>query len=71
MNKVNLDTIDFERFSSQLKQYERQWIAISQDNEIVSHGNTYDQALKGAYKKTHDVVLFKVPPLKYSLSPFQ
>ena len=70
MKVMNINKINLEKLSNQLRRYEKQWIAISATNDIVAHGNTYGETLNRAKKKgTQETILFKVPPLNYSLSP--
>ncbi|MGH9461122.1 MAG: DUF5678 domain-containing protein [Vicinamibacteria bacterium] len=67
MKTIDVSKLDFVKLDRELRRYERQWIAITERNEVVGHGGTYAEALKGV--KNHDaVVLFKVPPLDYSLA---
>ncbi len=60
--------IDFSKIADQFYKYERMWIAISEDNQIVSSGATYAETLKRAPDPDR-VILFKVPPLDYALAP--
>jgi len=70
MNTQITDSIDLGKLGNQIKQYEREWIAISSKSTVVGHGKTYRQALDAAKDQGHsDVVLFKVPPLDYSFAP--
>jgi hypothetical protein len=65
---INPHNIDLTKLGSEIRRLENQWIAISDRNTIVAHGPTYHEALKKV-KNPQDVVLFKVPPLEYSLAP--
>jgi len=70
MPKININNIDLRKLGKQLRKYESEWIAISERNKIVASGKTYEGALAAAQKKEFgEVILFKVPPLDYSLSP--
>jgi hypothetical protein len=70
MISLDANKIDLEKLGSELQQYEQQWIAISANNTIVAYGKTYGEAVHAAEKKSvGEVILFKVPPLDYSLSP--
>lgn len=70
MRKLKTDNINLGKLSKQLRNYERKWIAISLGNKIIADGRTYEEALDKAKKKRGgEVILFKVPPLDYSLSP--
>jgi Icc-related predicted phosphoesterase len=67
---MDIKKIDLSQLSEKIKKYENKWVAISSDNVIVSGGLTYREALERAKSDgKKDVVLFKVPSLKYSLSP--
>ncbi len=65
---IDIKNIDLGKLQSQLRRYENQWVAISDDNKIVSHGQTYQDAVDKV-KRADDVVLLKVPPFEYSLAP--
>ncbi len=70
MKTIDINNIYLEKISQEMKNYEREWIAISELNKIVAHGNTYGEALKMAKDNGFGkVILFKVPPLNYPLSP--
>jgi len=70
MKEKTIKNIDLGKLSKQLRNFERQWIAISQENKIVANGDTYGEALQKVQKKDlGEVILFKVPPLDYSFSP--
>lgn len=70
-NGIDISKIELGKLSQYLRSYENQWIAISGTNKIVGNGDTYGAALRKAKtsKPNQDVVLFKVPPLDYSLAP--
>jgi hypothetical protein len=65
---IQLNRIDLAKLAPELRRLENQWIAISEINTIVAHGPTYHEALKKV-KNPQEVILFKVPPLEYSLAP--
>ncbi len=65
---INPNNIDLTKLAPELRRLENQWIAISEINTIVAHGLTYQEALKKV-KNPQEVILFKVPPLEYSLAP--
>lgn len=70
MKPVSIDKIDLGRLSNEIGRYEKQWIAISPTNTIIAHGKTYQETMRRAKRRgMKDIVLFKVPPLAYSLSP--
>lgn len=68
MKTIDVSKIDFMKLGRELRRYERQWIAITERNEVVGHGDTYAEAVEGV-KNPDEVILFKVPPLDYSLAP--
>lgn len=68
MLSLNLEKIDLEKLASELEKYENQWIAISDENVIVSSGETYSEALRGAPRRDN-IILLKVPSLSASLAP--
>ena len=70
-NNIDANKIELGKLSKDLRPYENQWIAISGTNKITGNGDTYGEALKKAKtsKPNQDVILFKVPPLDYSLAP--
>lgn len=63
---LDVNKIDLSVLADQLHNYECKWIAISEDNKIVSSGMTYAEVLEKV-PNPEDVVLFKVPPLEYAL----
>jgi len=64
------NSIDLAKLGEQIKQYEREWIAVSSKSTVVGHGKTYRLALDAAKNSGYnDVVLFKVPLLDYSFAP--
>jgi len=68
--EIDISKIDLSKFSAELRRYEKQWIAISEDNAIVASGATYGEAQRKAKEKgVRNIALFKVPPLDYSLAP--
>ncbi|MBI3825615.1 MAG: hypothetical protein HY294_06450 [Candidatus Rokubacteria bacterium] len=67
MKTIDARKINFLKLGDQLRKYERQWIAITERNEVVGHGSTSTEALEGV-KNPEEVILFKVPPLDYSLA---
>lgn len=70
MKLTEVNKIDLGELRKELYEYEGRWIAISPENAIVANGKTYQDTVKGAKKKgMQNIVLFKVPPLAYSLSP--
>jgi len=64
----DVSKVDLSKIADQLHKYEFRWIVISQDNEIVSSGETYAEALKGV-QNPDEVVMFKVPSLDHALAP--
>jgi Family of unknown function (DUF5678) len=69
MKTLNIAKINLEKLSTQLWDYEKQWIAISEENSIVGSGNTYDEALQNAKEEGfQNVLMFKVPPLNSSFA---
>ena len=67
MATLDISKIDLGKLSEQLRRYERQWVAISERNEIVASGRTYGETVRKV-KRPEKVVLFKVPPMDYSLA---
>jgi uncharacterized protein DUF5678 len=68
MKTLNIEKINLEKLSTHLWDYEKQWIAISEENSIVGNGVTYGEALRNAKEQGfQEVLMFKVPPLN---SPF-
>ena len=68
MTTPNIQHIDLSKLAGELRQYERQWIAIAEDNRIVASGPTYGETVRKVVDADR-VVLMKVPPLDYSLAP--
>ena len=69
MKTNGLSKVQLEKLSNVIGRYEGQWVAVSAANAIVANGNTYGEALSAARAKGEsEVVLFKVPPLNYSLA---
>ncbi|MBI2048833.1 MAG: hypothetical protein HY434_00580 [Candidatus Liptonbacteria bacterium] len=66
--KTNLNNIDLGKIAKELRRFEEQWVAISENNEIVASGNTYGETVDRV-KNPDEVILFKVPALDYSLAP--
>ena len=71
MKTFDISRVDFGKLHKQMPRYEKKWIAISEKNTIVASGKTYGEALERARerKDAKGVILFKVPPLNYSLAP--
>ena len=70
MNKIDFNNIDLSRLNNELRKFEKQWVAISNDNKIVANGVTYRETNQQARQKgMKAVVLLRVPPLDYSLAP--
>ena len=67
MATLDINKINLGKLSEQLRRYERQWVAISERNEIVASGRTYGETVRKV-KRPEKVVLFKVPPMDYSLA---
>jgi hypothetical protein len=67
MTTLDISKIDLGKLSKELRRYERQWVAISERNEIVASGRTYGETVRKV-KHPEEVVLFKVPPMDYSLA---
>jgi hypothetical protein len=65
---MQLNKIDLAKLAPELRRLENQWIAISEANKIVAHGKTYQEVQKKV-SNPQQVILFKVPPLEYSLAP--
>lgn len=65
---LDVNKIDLSLIADQLRKYEHLWVAISQDNKIVSSGATYSEVLESV-QNPEDVILFKVPPLEHALAP--
>jgi len=70
IENMDISKIDLGKLAKQLYMYEKQWIAVSEKNSIVANGKTYGETAKRAEAKgLRKVILFKVPPLDYSLAP--
>ena len=67
MKEFNIDKIDLSVLEDEINKHENRWIAISDQNKIVSSGKTYSEAVSNA--KDQPVVLLKVPRLDVSLAP--
>lgn len=65
---IDPNKIDTAKIANELRQYENEWVAISENNHIVASGLTYGETLKKV-NQTDEVILLKVPPLDYSLAP--
>lgn len=69
MKTNGLSKVKLEKLSGVIGRYEGQWVAVSAANAIVASASTYAEALSAARAKgASEVVLFKVPPLNYSLA---
>lgn len=69
MTILDINKIDLSKLSKELRRFERRWVAISARNEIVASGPTYGETVRKV-KRPEEVVLFKVPPMDYSLAPY-
>lgn len=69
MTTLDINKIDLSKLSKELRRFERRWVAISSENEIVANGPTYGETIRKV-KRAEAVVLFKVPPMDYSLAPY-
>jgi Family of unknown function (DUF5678) len=68
MKSPNINNIDVGKLAKQLPEYEKKWVAISEQNKIVASGESYGDTVKQVKDPSH-VVLLKVPPLDVSFSP--
>ena len=65
---IDPNKIDLSKIATELRRYEHQWVAISEDTRIVASGKTYGETA-AKVPASEDVVLLKVPPLDYSFAP--
>lgn len=65
---IDVNKIDLGKLACELILYEGKWIAVSEENKIVSSGSTYGETVDRV-KNTEKVILLKVPLLNYSLAP--
>jgi len=68
MKNMKIKNINFGKIEKIIEQYENQWIAVSDKNEVIANGNTYKETV-GKSGNRRDIVLFKVPSLNVSLAP--
>ncbi|MDQ2920500.1 MAG: DUF5678 domain-containing protein [Acidobacteriota bacterium] len=63
--------MDIASISTQLKEYEDKWVAISEaDGKVVGVGNDAFEATEAAERKGyHDTILFKIPTFDSALIP--
>lgn len=69
MTSLDINKIELGKLSEELRRFERRWVAISTRNRIVASGPTYGETVSKV-KHPEEVVLFKVPPMDYSLAPY-
>ncbi|MEK7193184.1 MAG: DUF5678 domain-containing protein [Patescibacteria group bacterium] len=67
---VNVNNIDLRKISQDLRSFENQWVAITEDTRIVASGPTYGETVRQV-KEGSDVVLLKVPSFDASLAPVE
>jgi hypothetical protein len=65
---MTLSRIDFNKLADKLSEYSRMWVAISEDNEIISSGRTFAETVNKV-PDPEKVILFKVPATEYTLAP--
>lgn len=65
---IDVQRIDLSKLAPDLRRYENHWIAVSEDNEIVASGPTYGETV-ARVPDADKVILFRVPPVDYSLAP--
>jgi hypothetical protein len=65
---IDSNKIDLGSLADELVRYENQWVALSEDSQIVASGPTYSETVNRVERKD-SVVLLKVPPLDASLAP--
>ncbi len=68
MNTISIENIDLGALSEEMRKYENEWIAVSDENKIVASGKTYAEAFR-ASGETPNIVLFKVPRSDAFLAP--
>lgn len=68
MSTLNIENIDLSKLGQELEKYENQWIAVSDENEIVGNGKSYREAREKAGEQ-ENIILFRVPSLNASLAP--
>ena len=68
MKTIAIEKIDLGALGQEVSKYENQWIAISDENKIVSSGKTYSEAVRGI-AENQNAALFKVPRLDAFLAP--
>ncbi len=65
---INFAKVNLEELQDTLRKHVGKWVAISEDNKIVSSAITYRKAVdKVANPK--EVVLFRVTPMDVSIAP--
>jgi hypothetical protein len=67
---LNISKIDLGKLASALTRYQNKWVAISEENKIVSSGDTYKETVDRV-SNPDKVVLLRVTPPDMSLAPWE
>lgn len=65
---IDPTNIDLSKLAAELREHENLWVAISAKNAIVAAGATYRATIEQV-PAPDQVVMLKVTPAEYSLSP--